>query len=120
MSPRPTNWSSDNPNAAIPNTVKARVVLRQAGRCALSGVRLRPGHIDFDHTRPLSMGGLHAEDNIRAVDRPAHQAKTAEEAGPRAKADRIRIKSLGLKRRSKAWGNLSKKMNGEIVRKEAK
>jgi len=95
-------WSSDNPDAAIPKAVKARVWLRCEGRCALSGRKLGPGDaVDFDHITPLSMGGKHAEDNLQLVSREVHRLKTAEEAAPRAKADRIFAKHNGLWPKSK-------------------
>lgn len=95
-------WSSENPDAAIPRAVKARVWLRCGGRCALSGRKLTPGDaVDFDHITPLSMGGKHAEENLQLVSRQAHRAKTAEEAAPRAKADRIFAKHNGLWPKSK-------------------
>jgi 5-methylcytosine-specific restriction endonuclease McrA len=95
-------WSSDNPDAAIPKAVKARVWLRCEGKCALSGRKLGPGDaVDFDHITPLSMGGRHAEGNLQLVCRDAHREKTAEEAAPRAKADRIFAKHNGLWPKSK-------------------
>lgn len=95
-------WSSDNPDAAIPKAVKARVWLRCEGKCALSGRKLGPGDaVDFDHITPLSMGGKHAEDNLQLASREVHRAKTAEEAAPRAKADRIFAKHNGLWPKSK-------------------
>lgn len=95
-------WSSDNPDAAIPKAVKARVWLRCEGKCALTGKKLRPGDpVDFDHIVPLSMGGEHSEANLQLVCRQAHREKTASEAPARAKADRIRAKHLGIYPRSK-------------------
>lgn len=90
-------WSSDNPDAAIPARVRLRVLEAHGHVCALTGRPIRSGdewHVD--HIRPLSMGGLHAETNLQPVLAASHRIKTADEAGGRAKADRIRAKHLGL------------------------
>lgn len=97
-----SEWVARHPDQAIPPKVKARIWIRCQGRCALTGVKLGPGvpH-DFDHIKPLSMGGEHREANLQLVSRDAHRRKTAAEAPARAKADRIRAKHLGLYPRSK-------------------
>ena len=87
-------WVATHPDQAIPKTVKARIFRRYEGRCA-------PGTFDFDHEKPLSMGGVHSEMNLRPVLRTVHRQKTAEEAGPRAKADRTYLKHNGLWPKSK-------------------
>lgn len=89
-------WQGSTPDAAIPAKVKARILLRYGGKCAITGRKLSAGEFDFDHIKPLSLGGAHCEQNLQPVYRPVHREKTAAEAGPRAKADRIRIKHLGL------------------------
>lgn len=111
-------WSSTNPDAAIPARVKLRVFERCGGKCALTGKKLMPGDAyDFDHIIPLALGGAHAEDNLQVVWREAHRKKTAADIGVIRKADRIRTKHLGLKPRSPAWGNKSRKLNGTVVEK---
>jgi 5-methylcytosine-specific restriction endonuclease McrA len=96
-----TEWVGSSPDAAIPKTVKARIWRRQEGKCAISGVKVPTGEGDFDHIKPLSMGGQHAEANLQLVWRPVHREKTAEEATGRAKADRIFLKANGLWPKSK-------------------
>jgi 5-methylcytosine-specific restriction protein A len=44
----------------------------------------------------LRNGGQHRESNLQAVYRPAHREKTAAENSAGAKADRTRLKHLGL------------------------
>lgn len=96
-------WEGSTPDAAIPARVRLRVFERCGGICALSGRKIMPGdEWDVDHRKPLSMGGLHREDNLQLVWRPAHREKTAQEAGKRAKADRMRMKHLGIYPKSKA------------------
>jgi 5-methylcytosine-specific restriction protein A len=106
-------WVGSTPDAKIPDKVKARIVLRQGGLCAITGQRLRPGHFDFDHELPLCLGGAHSEANLRAIVREAHKAKTVEDVKRKAKADRIRIKHLGLKS-GRGFGATCRKMDGSI------
>ncbi len=101
MSRSVAEWVGATDDAAIPARVKARIFQRYEGRCALTGVKLLPGTFDFDHEKPLSMNGEHREGNLRPVLRTVHQQKTAEEAEPRAKANRIFQKHNGLWPKSK-------------------
>lgn len=95
-------WIGATPDSDIPKLVKARVWRRCNGKCALTGRKLTSkDDVDFDHIKPLSMGGRHAESNLQIVWRPAHRDKTAEEASPRAKADRNFLKHNGLWPKSK-------------------
>lgn len=94
-------WIADHDDQAIPARVKARILLRYNGRCALTGIKLMPGDIDFDHIKSLRNGGAHRESNLQPVYRPAHREKTAQENSEGAKADRIFAKHHGLWRKSK-------------------
>lgn len=90
-------WIATHPDQAIPAKAKARIFLREGGRCHISGRKIGAADkLDFDHDPPLSMGGQHRESMIFPVLRDKHREKTAAEAGPRAKADRIRAKHLGI------------------------
>lgn len=89
-------WVATHPDQAIPPRVKLRIFERCGGVCALTGVKLRPGHFDYDHIVPLILGGAHAESNIQCVSREAHREKTKDDVARKAKADRIRKKHLGL------------------------
>lgn len=89
-------WIADHPDQAIPRRVKARILLRYDGRCAISGVKLPVGQIDFDHIKSLRNGGEHREGNLQPVWRKAHQEKTAEENSDGAKADRTFAKHNGI------------------------
>jgi len=97
-----TEWIASSPDAEIPKRVKLRIWEREGGMCSLTGRKIMPGEAyDFEHVKPLSMGGEHRESNLRLALREAHRAKTADEAGARAKADRIRAKHIGAWPRSK-------------------
>lgn len=89
-------WVGSSPDAAIPKRVRLRIWTRESGKCSLTGRKIMPGEaFDFEHRVPLSLGGRHAESNIVLALREAHKAKSAREAGDRAKADRIKAKHLG-------------------------
>ena len=50
---------------------------------------------EVEHIRPLSMGGDNEPENLAPAHVKCHAVKTASEAGPRAKADRLRAKHTG-------------------------
>lgn len=81
-------WVGRTPDAKIPDRVIVRIFERQGGKCAITGVRLRPGHYQADHVIPLAAGGRHAESNIQLITGLAHQEKTRDDAKVIAKARR--------------------------------
>jgi len=89
-------WIADHPDQDIPRRVKARILLRFDGRCALSGVKIPLGEVDFDHITRRRDGGEHRESNLQPVWRPKHRDKTARENSDSAKADRIWAKHHGI------------------------
>lgn len=96
-------WIGSSPDAKVPQRIIDRVWLRHKGRCHLTGIKITPrDQWHVEHVKPLSMGGEHRERNLAPALVPAHKLKTAEEAGDRAKADRIRRKHNGTWPRSKA------------------
>ena len=95
-------WVAAHPDQDIPKRVKLRIWEREGGMCSLTGRKIMPGEAyDFEHAKPLSMGGEHRESNLRLALREAHRRKTASEATDRAKADRVRAKHLGTWPQSK-------------------
>lgn len=89
-------WVGKTPDSEIPRRVKARIWQRCGGRCALTGRKLSATDPhDYDHIKPLWADGIHGEENLQLVSRDKHREKTAEEAGPRAKADRMGAKFRG-------------------------
>lgn len=96
-------WIGKTPDSKVPASVRARVFLTHGGKCHISGRVIRPGETwELEHVKPLSMGGEHRETNMAPALALAHREKTAQEAGVRAKADRIRLKHLGIYPKSKA------------------
>lgn len=90
-------WIGSSPDAKVPPKVRARVFERAKGICHISKRKIRAGEKwELEHVVPLSMGGGHRETNLAPALADAHKEKTREEAGVRAKADRVRLKHLGL------------------------
>ncbi|MDR7035229.1 HNH endonuclease [Mesorhizobium sp. BE184] len=96
-------WVGANPDARVPDKVRDRVFFRAKGICHISGRKIvvPRDRWQLEHVVPLSMGGEHREANMRPALTEAHKAKTAEEAGARAKADRMRRKANGTWPKSK-------------------
>lgn len=95
-------WVGKTPDSKVPPHVRARVFVTHGGRCHISGRVIRPGEAwELEHITPLSMGGAHAETNLAPALVAPHREKTAEEASARAKADRVRLKHLGIYPKSK-------------------
>jgi 5-methylcytosine-specific restriction protein A len=102
MSRSVPEWVGSSPDAAIPQRVKLRVWARCEGKCALTGKTLMAGDAyDFDHIRPLILGGEHREANLQLVSRDAHRLKTRDDVKAKSKADRVRAKFLGVWPKSK-------------------
>lgn len=108
--------------------VKAEIIDRQNGLCALSGEPLIPGQIDFDHVRALALGGADTAENLRAVNRDPHKVKTRGDIKIIRKADRQRKKTSreAIRQPKKAWPSrplksagfcthLTRKFNGTVI-----
>ena len=75
---------------------KARVVLRQGGRCACGcREKLNVGQIEFDHRIGLAFGGTNDLENFDALVKRHHRRKSNDENRTRAKCDRLRAKHTG-------------------------
>lgn len=94
-------WVGKTPDTKPPKAVIDRLFLRQGGRCAISGRKIRPGDTTHaDHVKPLKDGGTNREGNLQLVLADAHREKTVDENRARAKERRIRLKHAGLWPRS--------------------
>jgi len=94
-------WVGKTPDTKPPKAVIDRLFLRQGGRCAISGRKIRPGDTTHaDHIKPLKDGGTNSESNLQLVLADAHREKTVDENRARAKERRIRLKHAGLWPRS--------------------
>lgn len=96
-------WRATHPDQAIPKAVKARIWLREGGRCYLTGRRINPGDAyEFEHVIALANGGEHREGNIRLALSDAHKAKSAADIDVTAKIRRQHAKYHGYWPKSKA------------------
>lgn len=101
---------------------KAKVMLRQNGKCAGCGKRLITGLFEFDHIQDLQHEGDNEPDNWQVLcTKPCHALKTKRGSQARSKAVRL---SVGGKQRkgppmpgSRA-SNFKKHMSGEVSRRE--
>lgn len=94
---------------------------RQNGLCAATGEPLAGLDWQIDHVLPLELGGRHEPSNWEGVTREAHKRKTARDRRAIAKAARLRKKATepkAVKLKGRGWNKLlSRRMNGEVVRK---
>ncbi len=92
-----SEWIGAHPDSKAPASVGLRVLRRQDGKCALTGIRIADGQpFDLDHIKRLEDGGENREANLQAVLRLPHEVKSAAERKLAAKADRIAKKGHGL------------------------
>lgn len=117
-------WIGKTPDTPAPARVRLRVFEAHGGRCYLSGRKILPGDKwELEHKLALCLGGENRESNLAPALADAHKEKTAVDVGMKAKADRIRMKHLGIwpksKRplRSRGFGN-SRAMPAEIGERE--
>ena len=90
-------WIGRTADARPPKAVLDRLFLKQNGRCAITGRKIRAGEVTHaDHIVPLKDGGENREANLQLVTVEAHKEKTAEENTARAKERRMRLKHAGL------------------------
>jgi 5-methylcytosine-specific restriction endonuclease McrA len=90
-------WIGKTADSKVPERVRVRVFLAHNGICHISKRPIRVGEAwELEHVKPLSMGGEHREGNLAPALVGAHREKTAREATERAKADRMRLKHLGI------------------------
>jgi 5-methylcytosine-specific restriction endonuclease McrA len=117
---------------AFTRPVKAAVLQRSAGMCEALGCD-RVGR-DFDHIRPVAIGGDNSYDNCQLLCRPCNAAKGIVEGRDAAKADRQGGRSGQYARRQRAkeegrhrpiagrgfdkgW---TKRMDGTTIKRETK
>jgi 5-methylcytosine-specific restriction endonuclease McrA len=95
---RKAEWFGKTPDTRPPLQVQLRVLERQGGKCALSGVKFQPGDKRrCDHKRPLEDGGLNRESNLQIILDDEHEIKTAQENAARGKTKRAAMAHQGLR-----------------------
>lgn len=102
MSRSVSEWVGSNPDAKVPPRVRARIFLREGGRCHLSGRTIRSGEPwDLDHKIALINGGEHRESNLYPALKDKHREKTAEDVREKSIIARKRMKHFGIERAKK-------------------
>jgi 5-methylcytosine-specific restriction endonuclease McrA len=95
-------WVGSTDDAKIPLQVQLRVLVRQHGRCAITGHKFTPGDAKrLDHIKPLADGGLHGEENLQWIIDVEHKLKTKAEAEVRARVRSVAARHAGLERPGK-------------------
>lgn len=116
---------------AFSKPVKAAVLQRSGGMCEAPGCT-NVGR-DFDHIRPVAIGGDNSYDNCQLLCRKCNAAKGVQEAQEAAKADRqsgrsgqyarrLRAKEKGTYKPIPGRGfdrQWKRKLNGRVERKDA-
>lgn len=85
---------------AFTRPVKTAVLQRSGGMCEAPGCE-RVGR-DFDHRKPVAIGGDNSYDNCQLLCRPCNAAKGIQEAQDAAKSDRQGGRSGQYARRQRA------------------
>ncbi len=92
-------WIGKTPDSMPPPSVRARIFDAHDGRCHISGEKIKPGdQWDLEHKKSLRNGGENRETNLAPALRSKHREKTAQENKEGAKADRARIKHIGIRK----------------------
>ena len=95
-------WVGATDDAKVPLQVQLRILLKQGGRCAITGHKFAPGDEKrLDHIIPLADGGLHGERNLQWIVDVEHKAKTAREAEERARVRSVAARHAGIERPGK-------------------
>lgn len=121
---RTEEWRAKHADEAIPQRVKARIFLRDGGRCQSCTRKVGPGGepYAFDHIVALVNGGEHRENNIQLLcQNPCHARKTATDVAEKSRVYRKRVKHLGM---AKAKGRgfdkrFRRRMDGTVERRDA-
>ena len=116
MSRSTAEWIGRSDDQAVPPRVRARVFLRDGGKCQECGRTIRPGDgWVCDHTVALINGGENREANLRTIcgwcDR---KVKTPADVREKSKVARVRAKNLGIKP-TKGRSKWKRKVDGTVV-----
>lgn len=108
---------------SISRTRKLKIWEREHGRCMVCNVKLTTGKFIFEHVRPLALGGVDEDENIRLTCKACASDKTKDDMARINKAKRQKASHLGLKQsksplpfgRGSQW---KRKMDGTVVRRQ--
>jgi 5-methylcytosine-specific restriction protein A len=103
---------------------RAALFLAHAGVCHICGGKINGEGWDVEHVIPLAMGGDDDEANCAPAHLKCHRAKTATDKGHIAKAARMQLRAMGIKRqprnpiRGGKGDTIKRKINGTVERRE--
>jgi 5-methylcytosine-specific restriction endonuclease McrA len=117
MSRTVAEWVGRTDDSMPTDACKRRILERQGWRCAITDVEFRDGvKAEFDHITALWLGGENRENNLQAITKAAHAAKTKTEATVRAKVNRNQIKRIaGKKKSSLTHPQFKRQMDGTVI-----
>ena len=93
-----------------------------SGKCHICGLRIdgTKEAWELEHLVPIAMGGEDDETNVAPAHVKCHKGKTKTDVAQIAKANRVRAKHNGAKKKATIPGSkgtgFRRKMNGQIVR----
>lgn len=92
-------WVGKTDSTPVPPRVRARVFMRDGGRCQCGcQVLIRPGDKwQTDHIIAIINGGKNDESNLQTLLTEHHKAKTEQDVAEKAKTARVQLKHLGIK-----------------------
>ena len=106
---------------SITKTMRVRIFDAGEGKCHLCGLPIAAGEPwEVEHVKPLSMGGKDDETNMRPAHVDCHAGKTKTEAGPRAKADRVRAAHIGARRPKQTIPSAPGSLRGPVKKHEGR
>jgi len=97
MSRSVDEWKAKHDDQDIPPRIKLRLFEAANGRCQQCTRKIGPGApFDYDHIKPLILGGEHRETNLQVLCKPCHAVKTKADTGAKSKVADTAKKHLGL------------------------
>lgn len=91
-------WIGKTPDSRPPKAVRLRIFERHNGICHISKKKILPGdEWDVEHIVRLDDGGENRESNMAPALKNPHRQKTGQENSRGKKADRAKMKHLGIK-----------------------
>jgi hypothetical protein len=92
-------WWGKTPNTRPPLQVQLRILERQGGRCAITGIKFKTGDKKrLDHRVAQADCGQNRESNLQWIFDDKHKIKSALEAAARAKVTATKLAHAGIRK----------------------